>query len=238
MSVAFDLRAQRRILHLPNNTRAVAVLDERRARARDQERGFSHDLWSDLPDMLESLAARGIVHDDWTHEERVEALRQDLRASSLVLRNPEALITAERLLLDNLARCSQEHGSPVGRYIGVRSWETLCSYSNASERGRDVPHTDSPGYRTAAHAKMTPQWVSAVKDAHIGDGYGGPGNLLWSMADQIATGAPWLVSLYETGFGLWSWHHGARGSEWALIVRSGDGLPWPEYIADTAAARA
>jgi len=213
----------RRILHLPDDPRAVAVLDEWRA-----TRQHRFDLWSDPHDVLESLAARGIVPDDWTHGDRARSLSQDHRVPEFVLRNPGALLAAERLLLDELARCAQEHGSPVGRYVGVRSWDTLCAQSYAAERGGYLPSGDDPGFRPCRNRRKAQSWLDATRGTGTSYGNMGAANV-WRMADQIATGAPWLVSLCETGLGLWCWREAWENCEWALIVRPGDGLPWPEY---------
>lgn len=189
---------------------------------------FEHDLWKDPREVLEALAGRGLVPIDWTHDDRVESLRQDWRALALVLRNPQALIAAELLLRDELTRCAQEHGSPVGRYIGVRSWDSLCAKDYAAETGGYLPSSDDPGFQSCRIAQRAQSWIDATRDT--GDSYGTRGRPnVWRMADQLATGAPWLVSLYETGFGLWCWREAWEDCEWALIVRPGDGLPWPEY---------
>lgn len=216
----------RRILRMEDDPRAVAVLEERYA--RDQIRGFSQSLWSDLPDVLESLAARGVVPDDWTHDDRVEFLRQDWRALPSVLRNPGALIAAERLLVDELARCAQEHGSPVGSYGGVVSWESLCARAHAGELGHNLPSGNEFGFESCRNVRKSQRWLDATRDSGTSYGNMGVANA-WRMADQIASGAPWIVSLYETGLGLWCWREAWGNCEWVLIVRPGDGLPWPEY---------
>lgn len=216
----------RRILHLLDDPRAVAALDEWRVQHQWPHAPSSSE--DPLRGALESLAARGVVPDDWTHDARVEALRVDWRVPSLVLRNPGALIAAERLLLDELARCAQEHGSPVGRYVGVRSWESLCAKDYAYESGKYLPSSDDPGFRSCDTTYKARTWVNTTRGT--GDSYGTRGRAnVWCMADQLATGALWLVSLYETGFGLWCWREAWEDCEWVLIVRPGDGLPWPEY---------
>lgn len=222
----------RRILHLPDDPRAVAVLDEWPQLHRDW---WGDHVIEPIRGAVESLAARGIVPDKWTHDDRVYSLFDDGQAASLlVLRNPGALIAAERLLLDELARCAQEHGSPVGRYVGVRSWDTLCAQSYAAERGGYLPSARRAGVDNAGvaissglHPDVSAAWLGATSGT--GSSYGGGGELVWRMADQLATGAPWITALYETGFGLWCWREAWENCEWALIVRPGDGLPWPEY---------
>ena len=216
----------RRILRLPDDPHAVAALEECRTDLRYKQ--FEYDIWRDPRDVLESLAARGIVPDDWTHDERVKILQRSWLTPSLVLRNPGALIAAERLLLDELARCAQEHGAPVGRYVGVHSWESLCAKDYASETGRSLPSGNLMGFESCNITRRAQSWNDATRDT--GDSYGTRGRPnVWCMADQLATGSPWLTSLYEAGFGLWCWREAWEDCEWALIVRPGDGLPWPEY---------
>lgn len=218
----------KRLLRLPDDPRAVAVLEQACAGA-----GRSLTTIDDVRDAIDALAARGLVPIEWTHDERIALITQDWRVPALVLRNPGALIAAERLLLDELARCAQEHSSPVGRYVGVRSWESLCAQSYAAERGGYLPHGREPGFASCRGIYGAPRWINATRG--IGTSYGSGTELVWCMADQLMTRAPWLVSLYETGLGLWCWREAWADCDWALIVRPGDGLPWPEYDASEAA---
>ena len=226
-----------RLLHLPDDPRAVDVLDEWRA---DLLRAESLALGVDVArSLLEMLVARGIVPDDWTHDERVYSLRQDWRVSSLVLRNPRALLTAERLLLDALDAAHTEsvrlHGERASRggYVGVRSWEALCGQAYAGDRGSYLPSAGATGHQSADVHELDQSWIDETRAT--GDSYGSPGAHAWRMADQILGGPEWVAALYETGLGLWCWSDNYGAPQWALIVRPGDGLPWPRLARESAA---
>lgn len=225
-----------RMLHLPDDPRAVEALDS------IDMREVGYELASGRSDplraALEALAARGIVPDDWTHDERVYSLQQDWRVPALVLRNPRALITAERLLLDALdaahADSVRRHGEHAsrGRYVGVRSWEALCGQAYAGDRGSYLPSANPAGHEDSG-ARLDLPWISETRAT--GGSYGSPGALVWCMADQILGGPPWVTALYETGLGLWCWRDDYGAPQWALIVRPGDGMPWPRLARESAA---
>lgn len=189
--------------------------------------------------LLEMLAARGIVPDDWTHEERVTMLSASWSGTMLVLRNPRALVTAERLLLDALDAAHAEsvrrynERASRGRYIGVRSWEALCGHPYAGDRGSCLPSSRPVGHKLADRPDLDRAWIEETRAT--GDSYGSPGALAWRIADQILGGPPWVTALYETGLGLWCWDADYGAPEWALIVRPGDGLPWPRLARESAA---
>ena len=227
----------KRLLHLPDDPRAVDVLDSIDARE------VGHELASGRNDLLraalEVLAARGIVPDDWTHDERVHSLRHDWRVPSLVLRNPRALLTAERLLLDALDAAHTEsvrlHGERASRggYVGVRSWEALCGQAYAGDRGSYLPSAGATGHQSADVHELDQSWIDETRAT--GDSYGSPGAHAWRMADQILGGPEWVAALYETGLGLWCWSDNYGAPQWVLIVRPGDGLPWPRLARESAA---
>lgn len=223
-----------RMLHLPDDPQAVAVLDQWRAAQRYNQPEY--DLWKNPREVLESLAARGIVPDDWTHDERVEALRQDWRALALVLRNPRALITAERLLLDVLDAAHAESAfakdttASRGRYVGVRSWELLCESPYASDCGVYLPSANFPGFdhvRDIREYELDPSWLKDTRGT--GKSYGDADEHVWRMAGQIASGREWVIELYRTGLGLWCARAEWGAPEWVLIVRPGGGMPWPVF---------
>lgn len=223
-----------RMLHLPDDPQAVAVLDQWRAAQRYNQPEY--DLWKNPREVLESLAARGIAPDDWTQDERVEALQQDWRALVLVLRNPRALITAERLLLDALdaahaesVRASDTTASR-GRYVGVRSWESLCASPYASDHGVYLPSANFSGLdhvRDIREYELDPSWLKDTRGT--GKSYGDAGEHVWRMAGQIASGREWVTELYRTGLGLWCARAEWGAPEWVLIVRPGGGIPWPVF---------
>ena len=226
-----------RLLHLPDDPRAVDVLDSIDAREVGHE--LASGRGGPLRAALEALAARGIVPDEWTHDDRVYSLQHDWRVPSLVLRNPRALLTAERLLLDALDAAHTEsvrlHGERASRggYVGVRSWEALCGQAYAGDRGSYLPSAGATGHQSADVHELDQSWIDETRAT--GDSYGSPGAHAWRMADQILGGPEWVAALYETGLGLWCWREDYGAPQWALIVRPGDGLPWPRLARESAA---
>ena len=149
--------------------------------------------------------------------------RDDVPQALLVaLRNPQALITAEALLREGLA------GTP-GIYAGLRTWLTLCLDEGSSDRGRYLPdRRRSVGFDyVRVELKLASWWINSTRDTERK--YHEPGPMIFSCADQIAGGPPWVRALYETGFGLWCWRNDLGAPEWVLVVRDGEGFPWPEF---------
>lgn len=179
-------------------------------------------LWDDediVGELIEKLAARSLAPMEWTLPEW-RSLHGSEPALIRALRNPKALLTAEKLLSDGLA-------GTCGHYVGVRSWKHLCSTSYSEDRGGHVPSLRSSGFdRVRSTLPLSRKWLDATRGS--GQSYGDPGPLAWRCADQILAGPPWIDALYRTGFGLWCWEECSGAPGWALIARDGNGLPWPE----------
>ncbi len=144
------------------------------------------------------------------------------QALLVALRNPQALLTAEALLREGLA------GTP-GIYAGLRTWSTLCHDEGSSDRGRYLPdRRRSVGFDyVRVELKLASWWINSTRDTERK--FHEPGPMIFSCADQIAGGPPWVRALYETGFGLWCWRNDLGAPEWVLVVRDGEGFPWPEF---------
>ena len=203
-----------RLLYVEPDERAVEVLE-----VLARPRVWAQSLVERLRDALDSLAARDLAPVEWTEPEWIA--QHTPAALAIALRSPRALITAEALLREGLAGTS-------GRYVGLRSWEQLCSIAYAGELGACLPSARECGYAKALvvdWSEVDPAWRDETRDS--GTSYGSPGAHVWRCADQIRGGPPWVEALYRTGLGLWCWTDTYGAPEWALITRDGDGLPWP-----------
>ena len=201
-----------RLLYVEPDERAVEVL-------RLNGLGPGSTGVASISGALEALAARELAPVEWTEPEWIA--QHSPYALLVAMRNPRALVTAEALLREGLAGTS-------GRYIGLRSWDALCSIAYAGDRGGYLPSARRAGYAKVGvvdWGDKDPAWRDETR--YSGTSYGSIGEHVWRCADQIRGGPPWVEALYRTGLGLWCWADTYGAPEWALIARDGDGLPWP-----------
>jgi hypothetical protein len=220
-----------RLLHIPIDPRTPDPTndDPRDSTSGDAWRAYL-SAWTielqygALAEFVELLVARGLAPRDWLETERLTALVRLGPAVLPILRNPRALIDAEAILREGLTGTG-------GQYVGLRSWVQLCSTGYAPETGRYVPSTNVHG-RRAMRVELSRNWLEATRDT--GSSYGSKGHAnAWCCADQILGGPAWITDLYRTGLGLWCLRDVFDNPEWVLIVRPGDGLPWPERDGET-----
>lgn len=209
----------RRMLQISKDPEASKVLLEHKM--PDPEAFKTNKLHERIVrSMLESMAARGLVPSEWTHDDRVELFLADPASMCVALQNPRALLDAERLLLDALSTAG-------GSYIGIRYFD-------------DVPYgkrpfssyvPDDQDVAACCHARTYVGWTNSMRTSGPSDWPRMADPLVSQMADQILDGPEWVESLYDTGFGmlLWDWKETAsrKNPKWVLLARPGDGLPWP-----------
>lgn len=211
-----------RLLHIPPDPRAPDPENEAWWKyTATRDRGTALDAFSSL---VEPLVLRGLAPQEWLERENVERL-SDIRGSiTPILHNPRALIDAEALLREGLA-------GTCGRYVGLWSWNKLCSTAYAGENGTYVPSAREFGLERAKRVNLSRDWIDATRDT--GSSWGGGGEHAWSCATQILGGPAWIADLYRTGLGLWCVRETLDAPEWVLIVRPGNGLPWPKAAEET-----
>lgn len=155
------------------------------------------------------------------------------QALLIALRNPTALVTAEALLREGL------DGTP-GIYAGLRTWHTLAYDDRSTISAPYLPSRSHPfGFDHVDYGRLRPsrRWLDSTRDSEVKyheQGY----PMIWRCADHIAAGPDWVRALYETGLGLWCWRSDPDVPEWVLVVREGDGFPWPEWEGETQKAPA
>jgi len=176
-------------------------------------------ILANLEDLISFLATRDLAPLEWADNDWIQKHGRD--ALHIAMRNPKAFIDAETLQREGM------EGSP-GEYIGLRSWDQLCSLPHAGERGYFVPCRDNvTGLcdTLVRGERLDEKWRTITRKT--GASYGSSNPHAWKCARQILFGPPWVAELYRTGFGLWCWN--ADGDpKWVLIARDGEGLPWPE----------
>lgn len=176
-----------------------------------------------LRDVIDRLHARALVPVSWTADDRIVMFERDLDACLTALRNPRAVQDAEAILIEGLSGTS-------GVYAGLRSWDSLLIGSSRRSTGRRVPSCNGIGSEGIRQNSYVPRWVNAtIQSERDGDS---DGPTIWVCADQIFSGLEWIRLLYQTGCGLWCWDGWASGvPQWVLVVRAGDGFPWPTLLA-------
>ena len=217
-----------RLLHIPPDPRAPDPTENEAwwKYTATWDRETALDAFSSL---VEPLVLRGLAPQEWLERENVERL-SDIRGSiTPILHNPRALIDAEALLREGLA-------GTCGRYVGLWSWDKLCSTAYAGEKGTYVPSAREFGLERAKCIDLARDWLNATRDT--GCSWGGGGEHAHSCAMQILGGPAWIADLYRTGLGLWCARETLDAPEWVLIVRPGNGLPWPEAAGETQTLRA
>ncbi len=212
-----------KILTIPPDPRAMEIV---RRRAPEGFQNSLIDREYALRSALGELVLQGLAPADWTSEERVLSLLEDKIAASTALTNPGRVRDAERILREGLA------GS-TGHYIGLRSWHALLNEHGVESEGY-MPTQHRFGFgraweedsgRLPKKPHYAREWLEAT--AESGKRWAAIVPCAWSMAEHILCGPPWIAELYRTGLGLWLWRSEPYAPQWALIVRPGEGLPWP-----------
>lgn len=224
-----------RLLHLPHDKRALSVLA-----AYDLSRE------SDLRAAVEAIETHEIAPPGW-------ADHVDLRALPIALRNPRAIVTAERLLRDELtaavsravARGRERIANELRRdgYGGVLGYLTAYSSVQLYEEGYEAARRVPCGRRfvvddgwTLVDPKSTGRTLPAdfaLEERHRP----------WPFALAYAAhlGTEWQRAVYALGLApvyLYRFDDAAGGwrNRWYLVVRDGEGWELPALVPDPYAA--
>ncbi len=217
-----------RLLHLPHDPRTLSVLA-----AYDLSRE------DDLRAAVEAIETHGLAPHGW-------ADHVDPRALPIALRNPHAIVTAERLLRDErtaaVSRAVRSHGRGAAEvaqrlrdgYGGVLRYGTARAWLRSFDDGYDAA-TLVPGSRDVARRAWRPskEWRVLPDDFALEERH-----RAWPRALAYAAhlGAEWQREVYALGLApvylLSADAVTDRRERWHLIVRDGDGWELPALVPD------
>lgn len=216
-----------RLLHLPHDPRALSVL-------------AAYDLTreDDLRAAVEAIETHGLAPHGW-------ADHVDLRALPIALRNPHAIVTAERLLRDELTAAVSRSVACGGKYADDlrNGYGGVLTYGEAYELtlGLDDCY-DAAAYVPGGKMLGRRVW-SLVKDAA---GRALPADFAlderrrgWPSALAYAAhlGTEWQRAVYALGLApvylcRFDDVHFEHRNRWYLIVHDGDGWELPALVPD------
>lgn len=168
----------------------------------------------------------GLVTDEWITLHKMEQCT-DGQIWAAVLSNLTALDRAHQGLTQNLEGTG-------GRYVGLKSWQSLVETNYSNEQGHYVPSTGALGFEPVLRneIRIAVDWYNEMRDTERC--YGSPMPLIWCCATQVLAGPKWVEALYETGYGLWCAESVFGHPEWVLVARPGAGFRWPWKEGETA----
>ena len=230
------------LLQIESDARCVEVI--RRWIDSDEEHVWTALTNGSWRGALEALVAAELAPADWP--ERVDLWHKEVgpeidlnddrtylpnvidpRALPTILRNPQAVVTGETLLRGQI-RYERD-------YAGIRSWQALvCGEASAWRRSSLRPSLIHVcGYETTRvfYPPNLESWFEGMYDETKLDQQSA--DIMLAMVDRMLSNAkPWALELARTGCGLAPYPpllEDLYRLSFALVVRDGDGYPWPPY---------
>ncbi len=222
-----------RLLHLPPDPAVTAALATYEL---DEDPRSYPDEWRAA---LERLASLGFAPAEWSEPETCPVHPWAL---PVAIRNPRAIVSAERVLRDTITAEMRRARDESTRAWLADAYGGVIRYEDARGRVLDV-HDGFASTRNAPNGLKPWGYKRAwdYGDQRVPRSWGGVREELyaWPIAHAYAAllGAEWQRAIYAMGLGVALLREvgvpeATRRERWYLIVRDGDGWEWPTLEPD------